>query len=163
VAAGPDTRRLRSSDGNLHLHVGGNAQWDSTWLIAPDSVFALPDGGTNGTENLPATFIRRARLRFEGDTYDQFDYIVEYEFANADNDNGGIQAPSNANIAGTVAPCNVWMQIRDVPLLGNVRIGHQTKPIGMTSNTYQGNLPFMERADNSDAFYAPSTRDSSQG
>jgi phosphate-selective porin OprO/OprP len=146
---------FHSPGGNFRLHVGGNAQWDSTWLIAPDSVFAVPGGGANGTENAPATLIRRARLRLEGDTYDQFDYTVEYEFANADNDNGGIQAPSNANVAGSIAPCNVWMQFRDVPLLGNVRLGHQVKPIGMTNNTYQGNLPFMERADNMDAFYGP--------
>src|SRR5262249_33285625 len=36
-----------------------------------------------------------------------------------------------------------------------VRFGNQVKPIGMTNNTYQGFLPFMERADNMDAFYGP--------
>jgi phosphate-selective porin OprO/OprP len=118
-------------------------------------VFAIPGGGTNGVENAAATFLRRVRLRFDGDIYDQFDYMVEYDFANANNENSGIQPPSFGNIAGEPAPCNIWLQIRDVPFLGNVRMGNQVKPIGMTNNTYQGFLPFLERADNMDAFYGP--------
>ena len=42
-----------------------------------------------------------------------------------------------------------------MPFFGNVRFGNQVKPIGMTNNTYQGSLPFLERADNMDAFYGP--------
>src|SRR5262249_18588279 len=100
-----------------------------------------------------ATFIRRARLRADGDIWGQFDYVVEIDFANADNDNNGIQPPSFGNLNASPSLRNVWMQIRDVPLLGNVRFGYQVKPVGMTNNTYQGFLPFMERADNMDAFY----------
>ena len=47
------------------------------------------------------------------------------------------------------------MQVRDVPYLGNVRIGNQDKPIGMENNTSSTFLPFMERSDNQDAFYGP--------
>lgn len=147
--------RFESDDNQFHLHVGGNAQVDSTWLIGPHGVFALPGGGNNGVENAAATFLRRARLRLEGDIFDQFDYIIEYDFAHAENENSGLQPNSFQNIAGSATPCNVWMQIREVPFLGNVRFGNQVKPIGMTNNTYQGFLPFLERADNQDAFYGP--------
>jgi phosphate-selective porin OprO/OprP len=147
--------RWVSDDNQFRLHVGGNAQVDSTWLIGPKGVFAVPGGGDNGVENAAATFIRRARLRVEGDIFDQFDYIVEYDFAHGDNENSGLQPNSFNNLIGTPVPCNVWMQIREVPFLGNVRFGNQVKPIGMTNNTYQGFLPFLERADNQDAFYAP--------
>jgi phosphate-selective porin OprO/OprP len=47
------------------------------------------------------------------------------------------------------------MQIRDVPVLGYVRFGYQKKPIGMTNNTSQADLPFLERPDVNDAIYAP--------
>src|SRR5262249_33562083 len=49
-----------SADDQFHVHVGGNAQLDSTWLIGPKGAFAIPGGGMNGTENASATFVRRA-------------------------------------------------------------------------------------------------------
>jgi phosphate-selective porin OprO/OprP len=147
--------RLLSADNQFNLHIGGNAQVDSNWLIAPTSAFAIPGGGSNGVENAAATFLRRARLRAEGDIFDQFDYIVEYELANADNDSAGTQPPSFGNLNAAPGAKNVWVQVREVPLLGNVRFGNQVKPIGMTNNTYQGFLPFVERPDNMDAFYGP--------
>jgi phosphate-selective porin OprO/OprP len=142
-------------DDQFRVHVGGNAQVDSNWLIGPNGVFALPGGGANGVDNSAAVFLRRVRLRLEGDVYNRFDYIVEYDFAHAENENSGLQPPSFANIAGSPVPCNIWVQVRDVPFLGNVRFGSQVKPLGMTNNTYQGFLPFMERADNMDGFYGP--------
>src|SRR5262249_14310302 len=39
--------------------------------------------------------------------------------------------------------------------VGDLRFGNQVKPIGMTNNTNQAFLPFLERADNMDAFYGP--------
>src|SRR5262245_52114630 len=147
--------RFESDDEWFHIHVGGNAQIDCAWLIGPKGVFAIPGGGTNGLENASAILLRRARLRAEGDIFDQFDYVLEYDLANANNENEGLQPASFGNLANSPAPCNVWMQIREVPYLGNVRFGNQVKPIGMTNNTYQGALPFLERADTNDAFYGP--------
>src|SRR5262245_33439387 len=66
-----DGLRFTSDDNHFNLHVGGNAQIDSTWLIGPKGNFAIPGGGMNGVENAAATFIRRARLRVEGGIYDQ--------------------------------------------------------------------------------------------
>jgi phosphate-selective porin OprO/OprP len=147
--------RVESADGQFHIHVGGNAQIDTVWLIGPQSIFAIPGGGTNGVGSANATQLRRARLRADGDIYGLFDYVVEYDFANAVNENSGSQPLSFNSIVGSPAPANVWMQIRDVPWLGNVRMGNQVKPIGMTNNTDQALLPFMERPDNMDAFYGP--------
>jgi phosphate-selective porin OprO/OprP len=147
--------RLYSVDEDFKVHVGGNAQVDSVWLIGPKGVFAIPGGGQNGVENASAVILRRARFRLDGSIYDQFDYMVEYDFANANNENEGLQPASFGNLSNSPIPCNVWMQIRDLPWFGNVRIGNQVKPIGMTTNTYQGFLPFLERADNMDAFYGP--------
>ncbi len=147
--------RFHSTDDSWHVHVGGNAQIDSTWLIGPKGAFLTPGDGVSGVGNASATFLRRARLRVDGDIWDSVDYMLEYDFANAQNENSGLQPPSFGNIAGEPAPCNIWVQIRDVPLLGKVRFGNQVKPIGMTNNTYQGWLPFLERADNMDAFYGP--------
>ncbi len=58
--------RFESENEQFHLHLGGSAQIDSTWLIGPQSVFLLPNGSSNGVGNAAATFLRRARLRAVG-------------------------------------------------------------------------------------------------
>jgi phosphate-selective porin OprO/OprP len=128
---------------------------DTVWLIGPHSVFDAPGGGTSGAGNAQATQIRRAILQADGDLFDQFDWVIEYDFANASNENSGLQSASFSNLTSSPAPLNVWMQIRDVSVLGNVRFGNQAKPIGMENNTSAAYLSFMERSENNDAFYAP--------
>jgi phosphate-selective porin OprO/OprP len=146
---------LESADQKFRIHVGGIGQIDSVWLIGPQALFNAPGGSTSGVGNAQATDLRRAILQADGTIFDQFDYMIQFDFANASNENSGVQPPSFGNLTSSPAPLNIWMQIRDVPYLGNVRAGNQTKPIGMTNNTSAAFLPFMERADNNDAFYGP--------
>ena len=142
-----------SEDEQFSLHVGGNAQWDSVWLVGSDSVLGAPSSNATSTTNSAVSQLRRARFRMDGNVYGAFDYMVEFDLANSVNENKGIQNPTQDNVTDSAFPANIWMQLRDVPYFGRVRIGNQVKPIGMTNNTYQGFLPFMERADNMDAFY----------
>ena len=144
---------FHSTDDLFHLHIGGAGQIDSVWLIGPTTTFNSPSGGTSGVGNAAATQLRRAVLQADGDIFGQFDYFVQFDFANASNDNSGLQPPSFSNLTSSPAPLNIWMQVRDVPILGNVRFGNQVKPIGMENNTASTFLPFMERSDNHDAFY----------
>jgi phosphate-selective porin OprO/OprP len=144
-----------SPDDRFHLHVGGAGQVDAVWLIGPNSLFDSPGDGTSGAGNVSTILLRRAVLQADGDIFGQFDYMVQFDFANTSNENSGLQSPSFSNLTSSPAPLNVWMQIRDVPWLGNVRFGNQVKPIGMENNTAFTFLPFMERSDNMDAFYGP--------
>jgi phosphate-selective porin OprO/OprP len=146
---------LESDDKQFNVHVGGIGQVDTLALIGPQSVFAVPGGGSNGVGNAEASLLRRAILQADGIIFGQFDYSIQFDFANASNENDGLQAPSFANLTSSPAPLDVWMGIRDVPCLGNVRFGNQLKPIGMENNTSAAFLPFMERSDNMDAFYGP--------
>src|SRR5262249_58556717 len=99
----------------------------------PNSAFAIPGGGMNGVDNSSAALGRGARLRLDGDILGQFDYVVEVDLSNADNDNDGLQPPSFGNLNAAPALKNVWMQIREVPYVGNVRFGLQLVPLGMTN------------------------------
>ena len=83
----------------------------------------VADAGTNPLlqEQLP----KRGCVRAAGAS----DYRVQIDFANASNDNSGLQPPSFGNLTSSPAPHNIWMQMRDVPYLGNVRIGNQDKPV----------------------------------
>jgi phosphate-selective porin OprO/OprP len=146
---------LESESKQFSFHVGGIGMIDSVFPIGPQSVFAAHGGGTSGVGNDQATQIRRAILQADGTIFEQFDFSIEFDFANASNDNSGLQPVSFGNLTSSPAPLNVWMQIRDVPVLGYVRIGNQVKTIGMENNTSAAFLPFMERSDNMDAFYGP--------
>jgi phosphate-selective porin OprO/OprP len=146
---------LASEKKEFDLHVGGLGMIDAVWLMGPHSVFLAPGGSTSGVGNAQATQLRRAILQADGTIYEQFDFFIQFDFANASNDNSGLQPPSFGNLTSSPAPHNIWMQVRDVPVLGYVRIGNQNKPIGIESNTSAANLSFMERSDNQDAFYAP--------
>jgi phosphate-selective porin OprO/OprP len=146
---------LKSADDQFRFHAGGVGQIDSVWLIGPKGNFVANGGAANGVGNSAATQLRRAILEVDGTVYGQFDYSIQYDFANASNDNSGLQPPSFGNLSSSPAPQNIWMQVRDVPYLGTVRVGNQTKPIGMANNTGGAFLPFMERPDNHDAFYGP--------
>src|SRR5262249_2219770 len=76
-----------SPDDHFHVAVGGIVHLDSVGLTGPQSVFALPGGGSNGVGNADATQIRRAILQADGNIYGLFDYVVAFDFANASNDN----------------------------------------------------------------------------
>jgi len=154
-ASWSDGLHFQSGDKQFQFHFGGIVQVDSTWLIGPQSLYNAPGGASNGAGNASATLLRRSILEADGTFYDQFDFFVAFDFSNASNDNSGLQPPSFGNLTSSPTPLNVWMQIRDVPYLGNVRFGNQVKPIGMENNTSGAFLPFMERSDNMDAFYGP--------
>lgn len=146
---------LASNNEKFNFHLGGIGHIDSVYYFGPADIFTAPGGGANGVGDAQATFLRRAILLAEGRIYDRFDFMLQYDFANASNETNGQQPPSFGNIAGNPNPLNIWLQVRDVPILGNVRIGNQVKTIGMVNNTSATNLSFMERPDNMDAFYGP--------
>jgi phosphate-selective porin OprO/OprP len=148
--------QFESENKAFRFHFGGTGQLDTVGLIGPQSLFLAPGGSTsNGVGNGQATQLRRAILEVDGTFFEQVDFMIQYDFANASNDNSGEQPPSFGNLTSSPAPQNIWLQIRDVPFLGYVRFGNQTKTIGMDSNTGGANLPFLERSDNNDAFYGP--------
>jgi phosphate-selective porin OprO/OprP len=155
VGSWTDGLQLESQDGKYHFHFGGIGQIDSVWYIGPASAFNNAGGSASTVQNSSATLVRRAILQADGDLLQQFDYCIQFDFANASNDNDGEQAPTFGNLTSSPTPLNVWVQVRDVPILGYVRVGNQTKTLGMENNTSATDLPFMERSDNNDAFYGP--------
>jgi phosphate-selective porin OprO and OprP len=154
-ASWADGLQIDSPTKQFHFHFGGVGQIDSVWFIGPASAFNAPGGAVSTVGNSSATLLRRAILQADGDLFEQFDYSIQFDFANASNDTDNEQPPSFSNLTTSPAPMNVWIQIRDVPFFGYVRFGNQDKPIGMDNNTGAPNLPFMERSDNQDAFYGP--------
>src|SRR5262249_59554541 len=79
-----DGLRFHSANDNFHIHVGGNVQLDSNWLIAPNPAFHLPNnGGTSGVGRATPPPLRPARLRLPGGNLGPGGYIPECGLPNA--------------------------------------------------------------------------------
>lgn len=147
----------RTRDKAFRIRIGGRVHLDSVWLAASDAVDAglrapTPGQPTIGTDD--AVAVRRGRFRVDGTLYEFMDFATEFEFANSVNDNSGVagQPASPANVIYSPAPTDLYWAVREVPIVGNVRIGNFKEPIGLEHLTSSRYLDFIERAYNQDAF-----------
>jgi phosphate-selective porin OprO and OprP len=72
---------------------------------------------------------RRARLAATGEVAENIGYMVEFDFASP----------------GRPSFMDVWLEVRDVTFLQNVRIGHFRMPAGLEALTSVKELTFLER------------------
>ncbi len=157
-----------SADGNFKTHFGGTIHLD---FIAPQST-ANGIGGLGGPNTLmtqDSTDFRRLRFRADGTMYHNIDWVSEFDFSFAlqnttnltaslaDNglrsvpgtNNGGVQGGNSLNV---IQPTVVWMNFKDVPVAGNIRVGNQQDWLSIEHVTSARYLDFMERAPIMDVF-----------
>jgi phosphate-selective porin OprO/OprP len=137
---------LSTKNHDFRVHVGGRTQFDTSWFSVDDDV--------QNNINIPyqdGVDFRRARLRVDGTLYEVLEWVAEYDFVNAARIRN---AAGTGTFESTVtAFTDLWVQAKELPRLGNVRIGNQKEPIGfehLVSSRFQ---PFIERSFNQDAFY----------
>ena len=95
---------------------------------------------------------RRARLALLGE-YGQIDYIIEMDFANR-----GAASQVNAKDQSTGFK-DVYCQVRDLPVIGNVRIGHFKECFGLEQLTSDNYTTFMERSVDDEGAFVPGRND----
>lgn len=110
---------------------------------------------TQNTESIegigPATNsvgFRRARLALLGG-YETVDYIIEMDFANR-----GEDSLVNTKDQSTGFK-DVFIQMRDLPVLGNVRVGHFKECFGLEDLTSDNYTTFMERSLDDEGTFCP--------
>ena len=99
-----------------------------------------------------AVGFRRARIALLGE-YEVFDYIVEMDFANR-----GINSVVNAKDQSTAFK-DVYIQMRELPVLGNVRVGHFKECFGLEQMTSDNYTTFMERSVDDEGAFVPGRND----
>jgi phosphate-selective porin OprO and OprP len=102
---------------------------------------------------LNAVGFRRARLALLGEAYNQFDYIIEMDFANR-----GADVTVNPKAQSTAFK-DVYVQMRDLPVLENVRVGHFKEPFGLEQLTSDNYTTFMERSICDEGAFVPGRND----
>ncbi|MFQ5495239.1 MAG: porin, partial [Phycisphaerae bacterium] len=119
-----DGLRFDSNDGSIKLKIGGRIQHDYAYFAEDgDLERRLGEDFDDGTE------FRRSRLYFSGTMDDRLEFKVQYDFAGGDADFK-----------------DVYLGIRDIGYLGNVRIGRFKEPFSLEEIASSNDITFIERS-----------------
>ncbi|MFQ5718997.1 MAG: OprO/OprP family phosphate-selective porin [Acidobacteriota bacterium] len=113
---------LETEDTDVALKFGGRIQLDAA-TFSRGGIPAPLDAFDDGTE------FRRARLYFSGTIHDNVEFKAQYEFAGGDADFK-----------------DVWLGLKDLPVINHLRFGHQKEPFSLEELTSSKYITFMERA-----------------
>ena len=149
-----DGLRLASPAGDFAFGIGGRVQLDASGFTAGPGPSLPPVAGGLNPRLAGAANFRRARLRAGGRLYHVCDWASEFDFANQMTDYN-VSFPTLAGPGVLPAMKDMWLQIRDLPVLGTLRIGNQKDPYGLEHVGDSRWLTFMERSFNQDAFEGP--------
>jgi phosphate-selective porin OprO and OprP len=134
---------IKSKDGNFTSHVGGTLHYDGAWYSGGRAVQTL-DGGVG--RFIDGVNARRLRFYMEGGFYKDFDYKLEVEFMNGFSP-AGLNGPiTPASVSNSPGPTDAWVTIKNVPILGNIRIGNQKEWFSLEHLEGYRNLLYMERS-----------------
>jgi len=111
---------------------GGRIMFDVA-TFGEDLASPFTSGVGNGAE------FRRARIFLKGNAFDVMDYKIQFDFA----DTEGGTAADPMNIPGFR---DVYLTVKELPLLGHVRVGHFKEPFGLEEMTSSRYITFMERS-----------------
>ena len=153
-----------SSNGNFKTHIGGLAQLDYVGFPGVASgITGIPGGA--GTEQ--SVEFRRLRLRAEGTMYQNIDWVSEFDFALALQNTDQLAAAAQnlglrsfptgvgqqaGNTINVIQPTTVFITIKDLPIVGNMRIGNQQDWLSLEHIESARFQDFMERSPIMDAF-----------
>ena len=139
---------------DFRVKIGGRSQFDASAFSAGPGPSQPPNQGGLDPSLADAVNVRRARLRIEGRMYELYDWVCEYDFANQINVRNAT-FPTEGDVGPLTSVTDLWMQLREIPLLGTVRVGNQKDPFGYEHLTSSRWLNFMERSFCQDAFEGP--------
>ena len=117
-----------TSGGNPPAKFSGQLQIDALW-------FSQSEASRIAVGDAPDAFnFRRARIGVVGDTGDVFNYALRMDFALGQANNGRPQF------------LDVFVGIRDLPVVNNLRVGHFFEPFSLERMTVVRYNTFLERS-----------------
>ena len=143
-----------SANKDFRVKIGGRTQVDASAFSAAPGPNQPPNEGGLDPGLADTVNFRRARFRIEGRMYEVYDWAAEYDFVNQINVNNETY-PTERDAGPLTAITDLWLQVRELPILGTVRIGNQKDPYGYEHLTSSRWLNFMERSYAQDAFEGP--------
>ena len=150
-----DGFNAETANKDFRIHIGGKMQQDYGFFdpdsnlrtAFPAGTAAAPGPGPNAWQD--GADLRRARIRIDGSAWEVVDFVFEYEFAQTQQVSSG----SSTTTVSATGPTDVYVDVKEIPVLGHVRAGHFKEPFSLedygTNDVYQ---TFMERSTANDAF-----------
>jgi len=128
---------VESTNKDFFAHFGGRFQWDNVWftqspvLKNPAQFGELQDG----------EFFRRIRIQFDGQAWEVFEWNLEYALEQT------TQGISNLD--------EFWVGIKDLPIIGSIRAGHNKVPHGFEGDSVSSSkaMTFLERSFMGETFF----------
>ena len=139
---------------DFRVKIGGRTQVDAVAFSATPGPAQRADKGGLDPGLADTVNLRRARFRIEGRMYELYDWACEYDFVNQLNVNAAVY-PTERDAGPLTAVTDLWLQVREIPILGTVRVGSQKDPFGYEHLTSSRWMNFMERSFAQDAFEGP--------
>jgi phosphate-selective porin OprO/OprP len=132
---------FQSPNKDFVLHLGGSLQYDFTWFTAGYQVQFGPGGVGEVSDGVTP---RRGRLRADGTISEVLDFIFEIEFFNgfATTTNN----PQPSQVFETPGPVDAYLNFKNLPVVGNIRIGSQKEPFSLEHLNSDRSLEFLERS-----------------
>src|SRR5690606_7355425 len=125
------------------FHIGGAVHYDAAFYGAGRAIQFNPGGGGELNDGVA---LRRGRLRADGTFYKNLDFLLEMEFSNGFVPSGLPVPAVPGEVSNSPGPTDANLTFRNVPVLGNVRVGSQKEPFSLEHlNSYRF-LEFMERS-----------------
>src|SRR3989339_1181212 len=109
---------------NFKLKIGGRIQQDWGWFTEDKEIRDTIGDQVDGAE------FRRARIYLSGTIYNNIDFKMEYDFA------GG----------GRPSFTDVFVELKEIPVVGNFKVGHFKEPFSLEELTSSNYITFMERS-----------------
>jgi phosphate-selective porin OprO/OprP len=142
----PNGLVFQTENQDYQMHFGGRFNFDQVWWKQP----AYLKGPAPGNGGLPNSkpgdgvgvlddgfFLRRVRLKMNGQLSEVIEYDTEFDFENLNR----------------MAFDEMFVGVKDIPLIGTVRIGQHKVPMGLESYSSSRYLVFLERSSLFDAFW----------
>ncbi|NBW96513.1 MAG: hypothetical protein EBR28_07220 [Planctomycetia bacterium] len=139
---------------DFRVKVGGRVQFDNVAFSQGEGPAQKPANGGLTPLLTDSTNFRRARFRIDGRMYELYDFAAEFDFVNQLN-SFNLVSPTEAGLGNYPAVTELWLQLRELPILGTVRVGNQKDPFGFEHMTSSRYLNFMERSYAQDLYEGP--------
>ncbi|MCI0380572.1 MAG: hypothetical protein L0215_23540 [Gemmataceae bacterium] len=112
---------------DFSVHLGGRVHFDIGWQT--------PDPSGNFPPYFDSIGFRRARLRADGDFWEVFSWLVEFDFSN-----------------GNGEATSVYIEVHQLPILGTFRVGQFKEWISLEEMTSSRFITFMDETLFNEAF-----------